>query len=111
VERLLETYVSRSDVLPEGSYQIRDPRALPTELRRVLIRATEQGQMCSAWVHGLGTWLFTCDMVMDMSRERGTPVLRVSLYNEDGELKDSGAWTHDHEGKWHRCADDDTVPP
>jgi len=104
IERLLKAYILRSGLLPEGSYQIH-PRVLPSELRGVLIRATEQRRVCAAWAHGFRTWLFTCDMPLDMSRQHGTPVLQVDLYDEDGGLKDSGAWTLDHAGKWHRCAE------
>jgi hypothetical protein len=105
VERLLEACISLGKHLPEGSFQIRDPSALPEELRRVLTQAIKQGQAWSCWAHRIHTWLFTCDMSLALSRERGTPVLHVSVYGEDGQLQDSGNWLADPRGTWYRCAD------
>jgi hypothetical protein len=103
VERLLEAFVTRGPLLPEGAYQIRDPDALPSELQRTLIRATDKGHVWGCWARGLRTWLFTCEMPLDCSRERGTPVLQVNLYDEAGELKEAGTWVTDYAGKWRPC--------
>ena len=103
VERLLEACISLGKHLPEGSFQIRDPSALPEELRRVLTQAIKQGQAWSCWAHRIHTWLFTCEMSLPLSRERGVPVLLVDQYDEAGELKESGAWVSDQDGRWTRC--------
>ena len=105
VERLLEAYISCRNLLPEGSFQIRDPSVLPEELRRVLTQAIRQGQVWSCWAHRVHTWLFICDMSLPLSRERGTPVLHVSVYGEDSQLQDSGNWMADPQGTWCRCAE------
>ena len=102
LERLLEVYVSRSDVLPKGSYQIRDPGSVPQGLQEILSEATAQGKVWSCWTNSTDTWLFTCEMSLPLSRERGAPVLHVSLHNKDGALTDSGTWTTDPRGKWRR---------
>jgi hypothetical protein len=41
-------------------------------------------------------------MSLPLSRIRGTPVLEVSLHNQDGALKDSDTWTADPQGMWKR---------
>ena len=105
VERLLEAYVTRAKLLPEGAYRVRDPKALPAKLRRILLRATGEGEVWTCWAHGVRFWLFTGDMSLPLSRERGTPVLHVSLYDEEGELKDAGTWMAATDGQWRRCAD------
>jgi hypothetical protein len=105
VERLLEACISRSDVLPKGSYQIRNPSSVPPGLRLILNQATEQGKVWSCWTNGFDTWLVTCEMSLALSRERGTPVLQVSLHNKDGALRDSGTWTTDSQGTWHRAGE------
>ena len=105
VERLLDAYVSRSSLVPPDACQIRDPSAVPVSLRAVLVRAREQGQIWSCWANPSRLWLFTCDMSLDLSRERGAPVLHVSRYSEDGRLDDSGTWLVDPRGQWTRCAD------
>jgi hypothetical protein len=106
VERLLEACVVRGSLLPEGAYQIRDPDALPSDLQRILVRETEKGQVWACWAYGLRTWLFTCEMPLASSRERGVPVLKVNLYDETGDLRDTGTWLADLERKWRRCGEE-----
>jgi hypothetical protein len=103
VERLLDAYVSRSDLLPKDAFQIRALRALSPQLQRVVTRATQKGHVWGCWADSYHTWLFTCEMSLPLSRERGAPVLLVDQYDEAGELKDSGTWVSDQEGKWRRC--------
>ena len=105
VEKLLEAFVTRGDLLPEGCYQIRDPAALPPALQGVLTRAIQEGRVWASWANAHDTWLFTCEMSLASSRERGAPVLLVNRYGESGELKDAGSWMTDPDGKWRRCAD------
>jgi hypothetical protein len=105
VERLLDAYISRTAILPNGSYQVRQPRELPDSLRSTIAHANAQGESWSCWVQGSRVWLFVCEMSLALSRERGTPVLLVRQYNEDGEVTDSGTWRFDAAGVWTRCAD------
>jgi hypothetical protein len=103
VERLLETCVQRGHLLPEGAYQIRDPEALPSSLQWILSRKTGNGHAWACWTDGSRSWLFTGEL-RPPSRERGAPMLGLSLYDEAGELKDSAAWGTDFDGKWQRSA-------
>jgi hypothetical protein len=104
VGELLESYIAQSDVVPKGSYQIHRPGSIPQAVRDVLTRAVKEGQTWSCWAHGLHTFLFTCNMSRPLTRERGVPVLEVSLYGDDGRLQDSGSWMPDQTGKWCRDA-------
>ena len=104
-ERLLEAYITRSNAVPEDSYQIRDPNAVMAPLRRILRRAGEEGRVWACWAYGVQQWLFTADMSLPLSRERGTPVLSINRYGEDGELKETGTWVVGPDGLWQRCAE------
>jgi hypothetical protein len=101
---LLESYVAQSEFVPKGAYRIRRPGSIPREVRKVLTRAVEEGQTWSCWAHGLHTWLFTCHMSHPLSRTRGAPVLEVSVYGDDGRLRDRGSWMPDQLGHWCRDA-------
>jgi hypothetical protein len=103
VERLLESYVSRGELLPKDAFQIRTTRALSPQLQRVVARATQKGHVWACWADSYRTWLFTCEMSLPLSRERRAPVLLVEQYDEAGELKGSGTWVSDQEGMWSRC--------
>ena len=105
VEKLLEAFVSSRELLPKGCYPIRDPGALPAPLQVVVVRATQEGRVWACWANNFDTWLFTCEMSLSLSRERGVPVLVVNRYGERGELEESAAWVSDPQGKWTRCGD------
>lgn len=103
VERLLETFATRSGLLPEGAYRIRDPQALPAELQRILTHGKAHTWACFA--QGSQAWLFIGVLFRALSRQRAAPVLRVRYYSLEGGLMDVGAWTVEHDGKWRRCGD------
>ena len=103
VERLLESFATRSGFLPEGAHRIRDPEALPEELQWVLNQVGAHVWMC--FRHGSHSWLFTDVVSLALSNERNAPVLQVNSYSEEGTLIDVGAWTVEHDGKWQRCGD------
>ena len=75
LERLLEAYITRSNVLPKDSYQIRNPDAVAAPLRRITYGPLKKG--VSRHAYGVQQWLFTADMSLPISRERCTPVLAL----------------------------------
>ena len=104
LDELLESYISQSEIVPKGSYQICQRDSVPREVRNALTQALKQDRAWSCRAHGLHTWLFTCRVSRPLSRERGAPVLLVSLYGDDGGLRDCGTWMPDSQGKWCRSA-------
>jgi hypothetical protein len=105
VERLLEAVISKAKLVPENAYRVRDPKSLPMLLRERVERERRKDAVCSAWSDDHRIWLFTAELSMALSRERGSPVLHVTAYTEDGQLKEAGFWTPDKLGQWGRCAD------
>ena len=84
------------------AYMIRDQKAMPAPLQGVIFQARRKDLAWCCWKDSSGLWLLTCEMLLDLSREHGSPVLDVQLYGENGELKDNGTWGIDAEGKWRR---------
>jgi hypothetical protein len=105
VERLLESYILRAEILPSDASRIRIAGSMPKELRGVVMQAVKLGKTWSCWTQGHRTWLFTAEMSLELSRERGAPVLQVSLYGNDGTLRESAVLTTGPSGKWQRCGD------
>jgi hypothetical protein len=105
VERLLESYIHRANILPKDANPIRVAGAVPRELRGLVMQAVKLGKTWSCWTFGSQTWLFTAEMSLELSRERGTPVLQINLYGGDGSLHESAALTNDPTGKWQPCAE------
>jgi hypothetical protein len=105
LERLLEAFITRSNLVPKDSYQIRDPEAVAAPLRRIALRAVEEGRVWACWACGPQQWIFTAEMPLSLSRERGTPVLSIHRYGEDGLLTETGNWLVGPNGLWQRCAE------
>jgi hypothetical protein len=105
MEVLLEALVVRGGLLPKDCYRIRDPKTLPSPLQLIVARTAADGRIWACWAATHYLWLFTCEMSLHLSRERGSPVLLVNRYREDGELQDTGPWMADAAGKWQKLAD------
>lgn len=105
VGRLLEELIARATLLPKDAQQVHDPDALPQPLRALVSHAAAEGRVWACWASSQEIRLFTCEMSLPLSRERGTPVLLVNRYDDRGELKDVGTWVADPEGKWRRFAE------
>ena len=105
VERLLESYIIRAEILPRGAYQLRAAASVPKELRGLVVQAVKLGRTWSCWTLGIQTWLFTAEMSLSLARERGAPVLQINLYGDGGALRESATMTTDPTGKWCRCAE------
>jgi hypothetical protein len=105
IERMLEVLVAQAYSLPKDSYRIRDPNALPLRLQAIVARAVGEGRVWTCWATSQDTWLFTCEMSLQHSRERGAPVLLVDRYDENGTVTDSSTWTSSPEERWRRCED------
>jgi hypothetical protein len=60
-ERLLEALITRGNIVPRGSYRIRDPDALPDTVQQVMFNAAQEGRIWMCWAGGLHSWLVTCE--------------------------------------------------
>lgn len=105
VKGLLEACVLRTETLPDGSHHVTNPYELPLCVRDVVTRAARAGQVWLCWARSSQIWLFTGEMSLPLSRERGAPVLQVRCYGENAELRDSRTWKYDPAGTWSRCVD------
>jgi len=105
VELLLDLFVTSTKRVPKGAYQVRTHSALPLALKSLVQQAQLKQRAWCAWTDDKHTWLFTAEISLALSRERGMPVLEINDYSEQGELRETGFWTHDKQGSWHRCAD------
>jgi hypothetical protein len=101
----LEAFVSHSNILPEGSYQIRDSSVLSAALQAVISQAIENKKAWCCWTDDCGIWLITGEMSLPLSRVRGKPVLQVSFYGADGQVEDAGFWAPGQEATWQRCTE------
>jgi len=104
IKRLLEALVVRAKLVPEHAYQVRLTGAVPEELRGRAELADKEGHVWACWALDFRAWLFTAELVLALSRERGTPVMQVDIYDQGG-AKESSLWLPNPDGTWQRCAD------
>jgi hypothetical protein len=105
VDGLLASLVTRMGVVPGEANPVLDCSDLPSVLKRIVITATKAGQSWLAWDDaGYHVWLFIAEMSLPLSRERGSPVLHVKHYRENG-ISQSATWFIDRRAKWHRVGD------
>jgi hypothetical protein len=104
IKRLLEALVVRAKLVPKHAYQVRLLSAMPKELARAAQAAVKEGRAWVCWAHGARAWLFIAEMQLAMSRERGTPVMQIEVYDQEG-VKDSGLWMPNRDGTWQRCTE------
>jgi hypothetical protein len=103
IDGLLRSLVKSLAVLPDESNAVTDPGELPSALQRVVAQAIKAGQSWMAWQDvGVRVWLFVAEMSLPLSRERGSPVLEMRSYREDG-LKETANWLVDRHAHWQRC--------
>jgi hypothetical protein len=105
VDRLLELFVTGTNRVPEKAYPVCARSALSNALKDRVQQAQHKHRAWSAWTNDHLTWLFTAEMSLALSRERGTPVLDILAYSDDGQLQEAGFWAQDKQGHWQRCAD------
>lgn len=104
LDALLESFVRSRGQVPADAHRVLDRSELPGALQRVAIRARKSGHAWAAWGDGPRLWFFTAEMSLDLSRERGQPVLQVTAHAEDGQIVESGPWVRVRDGQWQRAS-------
>jgi hypothetical protein len=105
VDELLHSFVQSRGLVPEDTYVVRDRSGLPEGMRDRILKAERNGQSWECWSDGNHTWLFTAEMSLAESRERGLAVLRVSQFDAEGQLQETGCYVSDQHARWGRCSD------
>jgi hypothetical protein len=103
VRKLLESFVSGSDLLPRDSRPVHDAAALPAALQVIVVRAAREKRAWVCWASALETLLFNGELAPRLTRERGATVIIVNRYRGRGELEESGSWMAEAHGIWLRC--------
>jgi hypothetical protein len=101
---LLTSFVSRDGVIPVGAHRVTLPQELTPALRRLADTGSGPEHVWIAFSHDHRIWFFTATPSLELSRERGRPVLEIRSYDEQGDLLESACWVHTRDEEWVRCA-------
>lgn len=104
VEALLESLLQAREHFPRKARKVTDRSELPSALQKIVIKLKNSDRVWSAWANEDRIWLFTAEMSLELSRERGCPALQVGSYEVDGKLKVWQLWTCLKDGTWQQCA-------
>jgi hypothetical protein len=100
---LLESFATHVLRLPGSARRVTCLDDLPLQLRRHVGVGPGQQYVWFAWCMGERVALVTGALSLDLSRERGRPVLEVRSYDSDGLLDEAAAWVRATATGWARC--------
>jgi len=100
---LLDSFIRREGRLPEDSRRLTHGSQLTPSLEKLAARTLADGSVWRAWTDDRAIWLWTCEVSLDRSRERGLPVMEVWRYDEFGAVEESGTWVRVRQDSWQRC--------
>ncbi len=100
---LLDSFILCEGRLPSESHRLTHGSQLTPSLEKLASRSLEDGNVWRAWTDDRVIWLWTCEVSLDRSRERGMPVMEVARYDESGTIEESGTWVCLGNDSWQRC--------
>jgi hypothetical protein len=103
-KELLASFASRDGVIPVQACRVASPRRLTPSLRRLADTCRSAEHVWIAFTEGHRIWFFAATPSLELSRERGRPVLEIRSYDEFGDLLESACWVRTRDEEWVRCA-------
>jgi hypothetical protein len=105
-EQLVDACVRARLMVPASA--VRTPLSeLSIPLRVLAKRSSSLGDSSSAWLawsEGASMWFVAGTTSLEMSRERGRPVLQLRVYDQEGALDEAVTCVQTAANTWERCA-------
>jgi hypothetical protein len=104
-EELVDACVRGRNMVPHGAVRMTSLSELSIPLRRRARKnALPESAVWLAWGDAGAIWFVTGTTSLDLSRERGRPVLQLHVYNEEGTLDEALTCMQTLANNWERCA-------
>ncbi len=100
---LLDSFIRTEGHLADDSRELRRERELTPSLEKLAQRSLDDGGVWRAWTDERVMWLWSSEVSLARSRERGMPVMEVRRYDENGNVEESGTWVRVRPDQWQRC--------
>jgi hypothetical protein len=104
LETLLGSLVASQHWVTAEAPRISKLSDLPSALQKLTTKAIKGDGAWQAWTSYDGIRLFIAEMSMDLSRERGYPVLKVNYYNDKAQLLKYSVWVQLTDGGWRQIS-------
>lgn len=102
---LLDSFIRLAANLPRESHRLTHDSQLTPSLEKLAQRSADDGNVWRAWTDDRAIWLWTCEVSLDRSRERGLPVMEVRRYDEFAQIEERGTWVRVQNDRWQRCTE------
>jgi hypothetical protein len=104
-EGLVDACVRGRHMVPDGAIRMTSLSELSIPLRRLARKdALGESSVWLGWTDAGAMWFVTGTTSLDLSRERGRPVLQLRLYDEDGVLDEALTCVQTTAKTWERCS-------
>jgi hypothetical protein len=100
---LLDSFAAHVLHVPDSARRITRLDDLPPQLRRHIGVGPDKQYVWFAWCSGEQVSLVTGAFSLELSRERGRPVLEVRTDDADGLLEEAATWVRTGTSEWARC--------
>jgi hypothetical protein len=101
---MLESWALSQSFLPAQAYRVRTLKELSLPLRDIARRCNGGESVWSAWTDGLRIWFVAAVPSLELSRERGKPVLQVKVLDEGGMMIRAEHCVYTMSHGWQQCS-------
>ena len=103
-EQLVEACVRARNMVPPGAVRMTSLSDLSIPLRRLARKnALPEGSVWLAWGDADAIWFVAGTTSLELSRERGRPVLQLRVYNKEGTLDEALTCVQTQANNWEQC--------
>jgi hypothetical protein len=104
-EELVNACVRGRHMVPDGATRMTSLSELSIPLRRLARKdALGESSVWLGWTDAGAMWFVTGTTSLELSRERGRPVLQLRLYDEEGGLDEALTCVQTTGNIWERCS-------
>jgi len=100
---LLDSLIGSVPLVPAGAIRVASAAVLPAPLRLLSRLIDRRDSVWRAWSEGGRIWFFEALFSLDLSRERGKPVIRLMQYDEVGDVARVMTFVSTIEHGWQQC--------
>jgi hypothetical protein len=102
-EQSVDACVRSRKMVPHDAIRVTSLSELTTPLRQqARTNALTESAVWLAWSDDGAIWFVTGTISLELSRERGRPVLQMRVYNRDGALEEALTCMHTTADAWER---------
>lgn len=104
VADLLDSLIGSRPILPPSLTRVMSTSGLPAPLRLLSRCIERRDSVWRAWTDGARVWFLEALFSLELSRERGKPVIQLKQYDELGDVTRVLTFVSTPDHGWQQCA-------